>query len=114
MDKPIKPNLPYTDVFLRVPTYEPISNIIPHTDEHPGKIPNFERKEVPIYTKEQLLAYGQAMHLHGIAESRYIAEVYCDSRMIRFAKDVARALHDHFHHLRTTFSQDSNYDNTRR
>lgn len=102
MERPTPPELPRTDIRLRVPTYEPF-NITQHLEGLPGAMLNFKCKEVKVYTREQLDAYGQAMHLHGIAESRYIAEVYATSPFIRFAKDVARALHDHFHCIRTNY-----------
>lgn len=91
MNKPIKPNLPYTDTTLRVPIYTP-PQVTPHTDEQLAQEPNFTYKEVPVYTKAQLEAYGRQMQVYGLMVAQSICNEYDESWYV-YRKGAAECSH---------------------
>lgn len=91
--KPIKPALPFSDNTLRVPVFEPV----PVTREQyeaqqlPGDT-NFTYKEVPVYTKAQLEAYGRQMQVYGLMVAQSICNEY-DESWYAYRKGAAECSH---------------------
>lgn len=60
-DKPTPPKMPFARSTIR--EYEPNAHM-------------FEFKEVPVYTKEQLEAYGRQMQIYGLVVAQAICNEY--------------------------------------